>query len=157
MVNIKKGIGIVSIFTVLSVYGANMSNDMMSAHSMMQHNGASFSDKRVSLGLPQFAKNRQLANMREHLKAVNDIVKFIALGNFDKASSIAKNKLGLTDAMLKECKKFDREDFKSLGFAFHKSANKLAKVLKTKDTKQSLTALSNTLGYCVSCHDTFKQ
>ena len=156
MVNIKKSIAIVSIFAVLSVYGANMSNDVMSAHSMAA-NGVSFTDKRVSLGLPQFAKNRQLANMREHLKAVNDIVKLIAIGKFDKASNIAKNKLGLTDAMLKECKKFDREDFKSLGFAFHKSANKLAKVLKTKDTKRSLTALSDTLRYCVSCHSTFKQ
>jgi len=153
----KKSIVIAIVFGTLSVYSANMSRDMISTHSMMQQHAVNFSDKRVSLGLPQFAKNRQLANMREHLEAINDIVKLIALGKFNKASNIANKKLGLTDAMLKECKKFDREDFKSLGFAFHKSANKLAKILKKKDTKQSLVALSNTLGYCISCHATFRQ
>jgi hypothetical protein len=133
--------------------------NQMPFHSMMhqQQNGISSNDKRISLGLPQFARDRLLKNMREHLKAIHDITGLMAKDQFDKAALIAKNKLGLTDAMLKECQKMKREDYTSLGLAFHKSADKLSKALKEKDAKKSLLALSNTLNYCVSCHATFRQ
>jgi hypothetical protein len=52
---------------------------------------------------------------------------------------------------------FPDNDFRELGLAFHKSGDDLANVLKTKNMKESLRALHNTLGYCTQCHAAFRQ
>jgi len=114
-------------------------------------------DKRVSLGLPPHMKTHQLMNMRSHVEAVQTIIGLMAGGNFNEASGVAHSRLGLTEEMKRMCNMFQNEDFRTLGFQFHKSADHLAEVLKTKDMKKSLDALHNTMGYCVSCHATFRQ
>jgi len=48
------------------------------------------------------------------------------------------------------------ESFLTMGMAFHKSGDALGEALKSKDMNRSLAALSETLGACVSCHDTFR-
>ena len=95
--------------------------------------------------------------MRSHLEAVQAIVGLIAEGEFAKASEIAHSKLGLTEEMQKMCNMFNNNDFKELGFAFHRSGDLLGDALKTKDTDKSLHALQTTLGYCVRCHAAFRQ
>ena len=115
------------------------------------------SDKRVSLGLPPHMKTHQLENMRSHVEAVQTIIGLLADGNFNEASGVAHSRLGLTEEMKRMCSMFQNKDFRTLGFQFHKSADHLAEVLKTKDMKKSLDALHNTMGYCVSCHATFRQ
>lgn len=132
------------------VYGAEH-------NSSMHMSGGDFKDKRISLGLPDFAKQRLLKNMRGHLETVQKLTALIAEGKFDEAAKLTDKELGLSTQMLKECKKMDREDYKKMGFAFHDSAKVLQEALKSKDTKKSLNALSNTLNYCVSCHATFRQ
>lgn len=124
-----------------------MSNNMMSASH----------DTRISLGLSPMMKQHQLANMRGHIEAIQKIVGLIAAGKFDNASEIAHSDLGLTDKMKKMCSMFTNADFRQLGFAFHKSADQLAVVLKTRNTQQSLQALHTTMHYCVQCHATFRQ
>jgi len=125
----------------------NMMSNMMSAHH----------DTRISLGLSPMKKQHQLANMRGHIEAVQQIIGLIAEGKFDNASDIAHAQLGLTEQMKKMCSMFSNTDFRQLGFAFHKSADKLGDVLKTGNTQQSLQALHNTMHYCVQCHATFRQ
>jgi len=114
-------------------------------------------DKRISLDLPPHMKTHQLMNMRSHVEAVQTIIGLMADGNFDEASRVAHSRLGLTEEMKRMCSMFQNKDFRTLGFQFHKSADHLAEVLKTKDMKKSLDALHDTMGYCVSCHATFRQ
>ncbi len=131
-------------------------------HTMgqMVHNemtGHSENDGRISLGLSPQRKKHQLANMRSHVEAIQTIIGLIGDGNFTTASDIAHSKLGLTEEMEKMCSMFNNQHFRELGFKFHKSADDLAEVLKTKDLKKSLHALHTTMGYCVQCHATFRQ
>ncbi len=146
----KKSFMIV-IFIILS-YNL-FAEENIKHHKMMKYQ----KDDRISLGLPPIAKNRQLANMRSHLEVIQNVVSLIANEKFDEASKIVDEKLGLTAKMMKECKKMQRKDFQKMGFAFHDSAKELSNALKSRDSKKSLKALSNTLNYCVSCHATFKQ
>jgi len=125
-------------------------------HNMMHMNETNI-DSRVSLGLPPQVKKHQLSNMRSHLKAVQDIIGFIAIEDFDKASQVAHSKLGLTEQMKKMCNMFDNKDFKALGLAFHESADTLGDVLQEKDAVKSLHGLQNTMNYCIQCHATFRQ
>ncbi len=123
----------------------------------MRHEMPSVKDERISLGLSPAMKQHQLANMRNHVEAVQSIIGLLSEGAFDKASHIAYSKLGLTEEMKKMCNSFENENFKNLGLAFHKSGDALGDTLKTKDITKSLGALHTTMTYCVQCHATFRQ
>ena len=114
-------------------------------------------DKRISLNLPSHMKIHQLQNMRSHVEAVQTIIGLIAENDFIKASEVAHSKLGLTEEMKKMCNMFNNEGFRSIGLQFHRSADDLAKTLKTGDIKKSLNALHDTMSYCVQCHSTYRQ
>ncbi len=114
-------------------------------------------ETRISLGLPRAMKQHQLTNMRAHLQATQLIISLLAERKFKQASEIAHTKLGLTEEMKQMCDKFENEDFKKLGLAFHNSADELGNVLQMKNMKKSLQALSSMMGYCVQCHEKYRQ
>ena len=124
---------------------------------MMHHQTQTIDDPRTSLGLSPDMKQHQLTNMRSHVEAVQLIVGMLAEGEYANAAQVAHSRLGLTDKMNKMCNMFDNGDFKALGLAFHKSGDTLGDILQTKDLKKSLTALHETMGYCVQCHSKFRQ
>ena len=137
---------------LLTPYGA-----MAAQESMVGHTAHNMNDNRISLGLPPEMKQHQLANMRAHLAATQEIIGLLAEGNFERASKVAHTKLGLTEESKQMCDMIENEDFKKLGFAFHNSADELGDALQTKDMKKSLQALHKTTDYCVQCHNKFRQ
>ena len=114
-------------------------------------------DNRISLGLNPKQKRHQLKNMRSHLKAIQSIIDLIAEDDYDEASDVAYEKLGSTTEMKLMCASFGNEQFENLGLEFHKSADEMSEILKGKDQKQSLKAVSHTIDYCIQCHETFRQ
>lgn len=149
----------VLLATPAIVRGSGM--DMGTGHHMEMHDsgmmGMQGTDNRTSLGLSGPMRRTQLAMMRDHLKAVNAIVELIAARKFDEASRVAHQNLGLTPQMRKMCDMFANVQFRRMGIAFHKSADHLGDVLKTRDTKASLNALHDTMNYCIACHQSFRQ
>ncbi|WCO02883.1 hypothetical protein [Psychroserpens ponticola] len=114
-------------------------------------------DGRISLNLNPMQKNHQLSNMRSHLEAIQQITLLLSQENYDEASMIAYTKLGSTTEMRLMCASFGDKAFENLGLEFHKSADAMSDVFKKRNKDNSLTALSNTLNYCVQCHATYKQ
>jgi predicted lipoprotein len=114
-------------------------------------------DSRISLNLPPPLKTRQLIRMRSHFKTLQSIVSLIADEKFIEASELARVNLGRPQGNQSMANQINNESFKSMGTAFHQSAETLSEVLKTKDTKKSLQALNTTMGYCVQCHEVFRQ
>ncbi len=143
----------VLLATPAIVRGAGMDMGM----GMQHHMGMQGADDRTSLGLSGPMRRTQLAMMRDHLKAVSEIVSLIAARKFDEASETAHQRLGLTPRMRKMCNMFANKQFREMGIAFHKSADHLGDVLKTGDTKASLNALHDTMNYCIACHQAFRQ
>lgn len=114
-------------------------------------------DSRISLNLNDMQKQHQLSNMRSHLEAVQTLITLIANDEFDKASKVAYKQLGSTTEMKLMCASFGNKQFENLGLNFHKEADNMSEILKTKDKKKSLQALSKTMNSCISCHATFRQ
>jgi len=115
-------------------------------------------DNRQSLGIKGTMQGtHQLSNMREHLIALSEIVQLMNIAKYDEASKIASEKLGLTLEKNTMCGSFKNQSFEEMGVRFHKSADDLAKTLKTKDSKKSMVALEKVMNGCVLCHSTFKQ
>jgi len=125
----------------------------MEHHNMMGH----INDGRTALNLSPKMKAHQLSNMRSHVAAIQTIIGLIGDGDFKTASEIAHSRLGLTEEMQRMCNMSGNNEFKNLGLQFHKSADTLGDILKTKDMHKSLVALHTTMGYCVQCHATFRQ
>jgi len=121
------------------------------------HHDMSMMDTRTSLGLSGPMKQHQLSNMREHVDAIKSIAGLMSEQKFEEASKVAHAKLGLTPDMQSMCNMFENEDFRRLGFAFHKSGDDLGEALKTRDMSASLRALNRTMQYCVECHATYRQ
>jgi len=143
--------------TPVMAHKMNMSMDMQGMMHSGMHSMEGGSDKRTSLGLAPAMKQQQLAMMRDHLQAVHDIVGLLAEEKFDRAASIAHNKLGLTPEMKKMCNMFSNAKFRQVGLASHQSADELGDVLKQGDLQQSLHALHKTMNACLQCHATFRQ
>lgn len=130
---------------------------MGSHHHEMNMPDLNVKDTRTSLGLSAQLKQHQLLNMREHVDTVKSIVGLVSENKFVEASKIAHAKLGLTPEMKEMCKMFDNENFRTLGYAFHKSGDDLGDALQTKDMNASLRALNKTMQYCVECHAIYRQ
>jgi len=135
-----------------------VAEEMQMHHGMMHGaTAAQQGDQRTSLGLSEPMRSNQLAMMRDHLKSVDEIIALIGTEKFDQAAKIAHEKLGLTPGMQKMCSMYGNDDFRDMGLAFHKSADRLGEVLKRHDTGASLRALHDTMQYCISCHQAFRQ
>lgn len=114
-------------------------------------------DNRATLGLTPRMQHRLLSNMRGQMAATQAIIGLLADERFDRASTTAQAKLGMTEDLKKIYDMSKNEDFRKLGLAAHASADELANTLQTKDLKKSLQALRNTMSYCVQCHKKFRQ
>jgi len=130
---------------------------MHNHNQMMMHNMKMAPDTRIALNVSPQKAQHQLMNMRNHVKAVQEIIGYLSNDEYDKASEVAATKLGLTDEMKMMCSSFDNENFEKLGLEFHNNADKMSEIFKTKDKNKSLNALALTMNSCVSCHATFKQ
>lgn len=126
-------------------------------NQMMMHNMKMTPDTRISLNVSPQKAQHQLMNMRNHVKAVQEIVSYLSNDEYDKASEVASKQLGLTDEMKMMCSSFGNDDFEKLGMTFHNNADKMSEIFKTKDKNKSLEALALTMNSCVNCHATFKQ
>lgn len=151
----KISMTIAALIGFASVPAAFAAGEMMH-HGNHQHE-MNMTDTRTSLGLSAQMKEHQLSNMRGHMEAIQSIVGLMAENKFEEASGMAHTQLGLTPEMQAMCSMMGNENFKEMGFAFHKSADDLGDVLKTGDVNASLRALNKTMEYCVGCHAAFRQ
>lgn len=127
--------------------------DSSGKHVMM---GKTPDDNRTFIQLSSDMQAHQKAMMREHLRASQEVAALLAEGNFARASTVAHEKLGLTDEMKKMCDMFPVENYRSMGYAFHQSADQLAETIKTGNLQRSLSAYAGMMKNCVNCHDTFR-
>lgn len=121
------------------------------------HEHADRKDGRISLGLSPMMRSHQHAEMREHFKGVQMIVKGISEGDFETASKAAHEKLGLTPEVAKMCDLMPNQQFREIGIAFHNAGDELGEVLLKRDVTSSLKSLEAVLAKCASCHEKFRQ
>jgi hypothetical protein len=147
-------LAVYSVVATASVCGAFAAEEKM--HMENNRHEMSMMDTRTSLGATPEMKQHHLMNMRAHVEAIASIVGLMAEKKFEDAAGVAHSMLGIRAEMQAMCGMFKNEKYEKLGLAFHKSADDLGDVLKTKDVNASLRALNKTLQYCVECHATYR-
>lgn len=139
------------------------------------------SDGRQLVHFPPEMRQHTLANMRDHLEALSEILDAMSAGQYTKASLIAGTRLGMDSPSAEGCKAeapisapqqskpaqmdhqmalFMPEAMRKLGLSMHQAASdfaaEAAKAQKTGNPTPALAALSKVTQQCSACHASYK-
>lgn len=123
-------------------------------------------DSRQLVQLPKPMQEHMLGNMRDHLVTLNEIIGDVADSNFDAASKLAEQKLGMSSLSLHgaaHMAPFMPQPMQALGTSMHRAASRLAIVLQNasvsptfdsmRDVNRALHAVTTN---CTACHASYR-
>jgi len=127
--------------------------------SMHHHPGMVQGDSRELVQMPDGIEQPMLANMRDHLQALQEIQSAIAQDKFDEAAGIAESRLGMSSLGshgAHDIAPFMPDGMQQAGTGMHRAASRFAIIAKdaavTGDAKPALAALAAVTAQCVACH-----
>jgi len=154
-------------------------HSMHSDHSM--HMATKGGDDRQLVNFPPEMRQHTLANMRDHLAALSEILAAMSSAHYAKAAHVASTRLGLESPSAAGCKpepaagapmmskpgdmehqmaKFMPEGMRNIGLEMHTAASAFAtealKANGTHNTKPALAALARVMRQCAACHAAYK-
>jgi cytochrome c553 len=112
-------------------------------------------DARQFVELPDMMQQHMLANMRDHLAAINEILINMADGHLDKAAEIAETRLGMTSLESHgagHMSRFMPEGMRKAGTTMHRAASRFALKAQEGEPLSAYRALSEVTASCVACH-----
>jgi hypothetical protein len=123
------------------------------------HGAAAQEDSRILVQFPPELAQHTLANMRDHLLALQDIQQALAQKKEDAAARIAEERLGMSSLEAHgahEIAKYMPKGMQDIGSEMHRSASRFAIEAQnagvTGDVRPALEALSHITTQCVGCH-----
>lgn len=163
----------------LVVSASAHAQDPMAMHRM--HMAAMANDTRQAVAFPPDMRDHTLANMRDHMQALSDILTAMAAGRYGEAAGIASTRLGMDSPAATGCKLDasaqapqmsmapDMEQrmaaampdgMRKIGLEMHRSASAFAaealKASKTGQAKPAMVALARVTQQCAACHSGYK-
>ena len=123
-------------------------------------------DSRQLVELPPMMQEHMLANMRDHLVALNEILGELADGNVDAAAKIAEARLGMSSLGLHGAEhlgKFMPAEMGAIGTQMHRAASRFVIVAQDaemnpgKDAQHKVyRALQGITENCNACHQGYR-
>lgn len=128
-----------------------------------QQQAAPASDTRQLVQFPAPMIEHTLANMRDHLAALQEIQDHLGMGHTDVAARIAEERLGMSSLGLHgahDVAQFMPPGMQEAGTGMHRAASRFAIVAKdagaTGDMKPVFSALASVTAQCVACHSGYR-
>jgi hypothetical protein len=120
-------------------------------------------ENRTLVKLPTPIRQHMLANMRDHLLALETITRLLAEGEYEAASETAETRLGMGAMRAHggaQLAPFMPEAMRATGVAMHRAASRFAVAARdaevTGDLRAAFDALSQVMQQCVACHEGFR-
>lgn len=116
-------------------------------------------DKRQMVDLPQMMQEHMMANMRDHLEALDIILEKLTTGELDEAAEIAEQRLGMSsldDHGASHMAKFMPEAMRSTGTGMHRAASRFALKAQEGELLPAYVALQKITAACVACHVAYR-
>lgn len=121
--------------------------------------GPAAADARQLVHYPDTLRRHTLANMRDHLRVLQQIQAALATEAYDTAAVLAEQRLGMDSLTLHgahEVAPYMPEGMQALGSGMHRAASRFALSASnagvTGDVRPALAALAELTGQCVACH-----
>jgi cytochrome c556 len=123
-------------------------------------------DTRELVRFPQMMQEHMLADMRDHLLTLNDILGAVADGKLDDAAKLAEQRLGMSSLSLHDAAHmapFMPKPMQDMGTEMHHAASRLVIVLQDASLSRSAEsmrevdrALHAVTSACTSCHAAYR-
>ncbi len=127
---------------------------------------ASAEDDRELVPLPEPMQAHMLANMRDHLQALDEMLAALAAGDADAAGRIAETRIGMSsldDHGAAHMAPFMPKPMQDAGTSMHRAASRFALVVQDADVEQTYAAqrkvfgaLQEIVAACNACHAAYK-
>jgi len=114
-------------------------------------------DTRQFVQLP--AMQHMMANMRDHLATINEILTDMANGEMDKAADIAESRLGMSSLEshgAAHMAKFMPASMQKTGTRMHRAASRFALQAQQGELLPATRALAEVTAACVACHKGYR-
>jgi hypothetical protein len=155
---LKRGLAPASVLLVLG--GLSLGWAQHDHHSGTGHGAAApVPDQRQFVRFPDALRDHTLANMRDHLLALQEIQLHLGMGHNDIAAKIAESRLGMSSLGLHgaaEVAKYMPQGMQDAGTAMHRAASRFAIAAQdagvTGDPKPVFAGLADLTAQCVGCH-----
>jgi hypothetical protein len=116
-------------------------------------------DARQLVTFPEPMRLHTITNMRDHLRALQEIDYALSKSDFDEASRVAEQRLGMSSLELHgaaHIAPYMPQGMQDIGTAMHRSASRFAVEAQnasvSNDVRPALAALSTVMQQCVACH-----
>lgn len=123
-------------------------------------------DQRQLIEMPDRMKAHMLANMRDHLKALDEIFDALAQDRAGDAAKIAEGRLGMSSMRAHgagHMGPFMPEAMRNFGTGMHRAASRFARAVETADIEPSAksqrdlyAAFRDITANCTGCHEAFR-
>jgi hypothetical protein len=120
-------------------------------------------EARKVVNFPKALKERELANMRDHLQTLSEIQNYLAKYDFDRAADIAEKRLGMSSFDLHgshEVAPYMPKGMQEAGTALHHAASRFAVAAQEaavdRDLGRALGALNEVTQTCIACHAAYR-
>ena len=120
-------------------------------------------DDRIKADFPDMMRDHMLANMRDHLTALQEITASLASGKYDHAADVAEARLGMSSLELHGAAHLSKvmpKEMAAIGTAMHHAASRFALTARDADIEGGLGkafgALSEVMQQCVNCHSAYR-
>ncbi len=124
---------------------------------------APIEDRRQPVRFPTPMREHTLANMRDHLLALQQIQEALARQQFDRAAEVAEGRLGMSSLALHgahEVAPFMPRGMQDAGTAMHRAASRFAVSARDAaaigDLGPAMTGLAELTATCVACHAAYR-
>jgi hypothetical protein len=134
---------------------------------MHQHDAATMSapagDTRQLVNFPEPMRLHTITSMRDHLLSLQEIDVALSKNDFDKASRIAEQRLGMSSLELHgaaHIAPYMPQGMQEIGTAMHHAASQFAVEAQNasvnNDVRPALAALGAVMQQCVACHAVYR-
>ena len=120
-------------------------------------------DPRQKVELPPPMREHMLANMRDHLQAIEVVTRLLAAGRYGEAGETAEQRLGMSAMQAHGARhmgQFMPEGMRAIGQAMHRAASRFAVAAQDAEVHDDLAAafsgLSAVMRQCVACHEGYR-
>lgn len=124
---------------------------------------ASPGDPRLLVKFPEPMRLHTITSMRDHLLALQEIDVALSQNAFDKAATIAEQRLGMSSLELHgaaHIAPFMPQGMQDIGTQMHRAASRFAIDAQTasvsNDIRPALASLGTVMQQCVACHAAYR-
>ena len=147
----------------LAAYAVMESVGAQDHQHMMTESPAAQGDARQLVKFPDPMRLHTITSMRDHLLALQEIDVALSKNDFDKASRIAEQRLGMSSLELHgaaHIAPFMPQGMQDIGTEMHRAASRFAVEAQnasvSNDVRPALAALGAIMQQCIACHAAYR-